>query len=80
MPSKTGKVMTVAPEFAKMINDGHENINRLLNQKLKKKMTKIDYTNFLAHIMRDEFSVFMAHGIVQPIKKGRKSKQVTFSL
>jgi phage baseplate assembly protein W len=80
MPAKNGKVITVDPEFAKMIDDGLLKTNELLEKKLKKRMTKIDYTNFLSHIMRNDFGIFLTHSMIQPIKKGRKSKRVMFDL
>lgn len=78
MPSRNAKVITVAPAFAKMIDDGLIKANEFIGIKYKKKMTKIDYTDFLSKILKDDFGMLITHSMITPIKKSRKRAILTF--
>ncbi|MEM5854210.1 MAG: hypothetical protein QXG39_08535 [Candidatus Aenigmatarchaeota archaeon] len=76
MPSSNGKVITVSKKFANLLYDGHKKINDLLSIRVGKKITFIDYTDFLADLLSDNFDLILSRGLLFPIKKGRKAKTV----
>lgn len=65
-------VISVSPNFAKLIKNGYEKMNEYFYGKYRKKMTFIDFTDFLAHMLNDSFDLILTRTLIFPIKKGRK--------
>lgn len=60
-----------------MLSRGHGRINVELKRRFNREMTFIDYTDFLANMLEDDFDVVVARGVVvNPIKRGRKSRKI----
>lgn len=76
MPSPNGRVVTVSKKFAELLSDGHKKTNSLLGLRIGKKISFIDYTDFLADLLIDNFDLILSRGLVFPIKKGKKAKTV----
>jgi hypothetical protein len=80
MPAKDGRVMTVSPKFADMMKRGYVNTNGIVKTKFGKDMTFIDFTDFIAELMSDDFDVVLTRGMLVPKKRGRKSNKVRFDM
>ncbi|MEM5867548.1 MAG: hypothetical protein QXG39_06480 [Candidatus Aenigmatarchaeota archaeon] len=76
MPSPKGRVITVSKKFAELLLNGHRKTNNLLGLRFGKKISFIDFTDFLADLLSDDFDLILSRGLLFPIKKGRKAKTV----
>lgn len=74
--SSNAKKIWVGRKFADLLNRGHDRINEALGDMVNKDISFIDYTDFLANLMDDDFELILSRGVFAPIKKGRRSKKV----
>lgn len=72
-----GSVIRVDEKFEKVLKDGHDK----MQEKINKKITFMDYTEFLAKVLRRDIKIIIPETMtVRPIKKGRRAETVKLEI